>query len=95
MPPPTGVVSGPLIPTREFLERVDRVVGQPVVELGLRCLAREDLEPRDLFLAAVGHFFTAASKTAFAGCPDVAARTVAADKRDDRIIRDGENTVCY
>jgi hypothetical protein len=45
-----------------FLERLDRVVRQPVVELGLGRLAGEDLEPGDFLLAAVG-FFTAASNT--------------------------------
>ena len=33
MPPPTGVVSGPLMPTQIVAERLDGVVRQPVVEL--------------------------------------------------------------
>ena len=37
----------------KFLERLDRVVRQPVVEFVLRRLAGEDLDPRDLLRAAV------------------------------------------
>ena len=75
-----------------FLEGLDGVVGEPVVELGFGRLAREDLEPGDFLGAAVG-FFHRRVHDAHAGGPDVAPGAVAADEGDDRIIGDGEDAV--
>jgi hypothetical protein len=49
MPPPTGVVSGPLMPTR-YLESVERGVRQPLAGGVVGLLARRDLVPVDLAL---------------------------------------------
>ena len=56
-----------------FLERLDGVVRQPVVELVLGRLAGEHLEPRDLALAAVSLLHRGVEH-ALAGRPDVRAR---------------------
>ena len=47
MPPPTGVVNGPLIPTRCSLNASMVVVGQPLPRLVESFLTGEDLFPRD------------------------------------------------
>jgi hypothetical protein len=56
MPPPTGVVSGPLMDTTYSRSTVQGFFGQPdvrAVDLG-GLLAGVDLHPVDLALAAVG-----------------------------------------
>src|SRR4029077_15617127 len=70
-----------------FAERFYRVVWQPFTEFVLCCLARENLEPRDLFSAAV-RFFDCSIEYAHARGPDVGPGSVSADKRNDRLIRD-------
>jgi hypothetical protein len=50
MPPPTGVVSGPLMPTRYLRKSVDGLVGEPVAGLLEGLLARVDLVPAIFFL---------------------------------------------
>ena len=57
----------------EFLERLDGVVRQPVVELLERFLAGEDFEPGDLALAAVGLLHRGVEH-AHAGAPRCPAR---------------------
>jgi hypothetical protein len=54
MPPPVGVVSGPLMPTRYFLKVVEGGLGEPVAGGVVGLLARGDLVPVDLALAVVG-----------------------------------------
>ena len=54
MPPPIGVVSGPLIDDEVFAAGRDGLFGQPGVEQVVRLLAGVDLHPVDLALAAVG-----------------------------------------
>ena len=88
MPPPTGVVRA-LDADEEFLERLDRVIGQPVVELGERRLTREHLHPRDLPRSAV-RFLHRGIEHAHARGPDVRPGAVAADERDDGISGDFE-----
>src|SRR5206468_3741518 len=81
-----------LDPDEEFLERLDGVVGQPVVELLERGFAGEHFEPGGLAFAAVG-LVHGGVEHALAGGPDVWTRAVAADKRDDRVVRNGEFAV--
>ena len=92
MPPPTGVVSGPLMPTRYSRNASTRVVGQPVVELLEALLAGVDLDPGDLALAAVGLRHRGVEH-AHAGAPDVGPGAVAFDERDDRIVGNDETAV--
>ena len=63
----------------------DGVVRKPGVELAKRLFARENLEPRDLALAAIG-FFDRCVKNALRSLPDVAAGAVAFDKWNDGIV---------
>ncbi len=75
-----------------FLERLDGVVRQPVVEFLEAVFAGENLEPGDFLFAAVG-FGHRRVEHAHAGGPDVRAGAVAADERDDRMIGHGELAV--
>ena len=63
----------------------DRVVGQPGVELAKCLFAGEDLKPLDGALAAVG-LFDRGVEDALRSLPDVAARAVALDERNDGIV---------
>ena len=85
MPPPTGVVSGPLMPTRYFLKASSVSSGSQLSKSFLDFLAGVDLVPGDLLLAAVllGHRRV---EHAHRGAPDVAAGAVAFDERNDRMI---------
>src|SRR5882724_5847112 len=74
---------------QKFLERLDRVVGQPVVELVLGGFASKNLEPRHLALAAVGLFHRRV-KNQLARVPDVRTRAIAANERQDGVVRDRE-----
>ena len=85
MPLPTGVVSGPLSADEIILKRFNRVIGEPVVELLERSLARKNLFPLNLALAAVG-FLHRCVEHAFAGGPNVGPRAVATDERNGRIL---------
>ncbi len=73
-------------------EGLDRVVGQPVVELLEALLAGVDLEPGDLSLAAVG-LRDGGVEDAHAGAPNIRPGAVAFDERDDRIVRNDETAV--
>src|ERR1019366_6172322 len=75
-----------------FLERLDGVVGQPVVEFFERLFAGENLEPGNLSLAAVG-FGHRRVEHAHAAGPDVRAGAVAADEGEDGIFGNGEFAV--
>src|SRR5439155_6750292 len=70
----------------EFLERIDGVVGQPVVELLESGFACEHFEPGGLAFAAVG-LVHGGVEHALTGGPDVRPRAVAADKREDWVVR--------
>ena len=85
MPPPTGVVSGPLMPTRYFLKASTVSSGSQLSKSFLRLLAGVDLDPGDLLLAAVG-LLDRGVEHAHAGAPDVGAGAVAFDERDDRVV---------
>jgi hypothetical protein len=58
------------MPTRYSRNAVDRLVGQPVVELVERLLAGVDLHPGDLLLAAV-RLLDGRIEDAHRGAPDV------------------------
>ena len=73
----------------EFLERLDGVVRQPVVELVLGSFAGEDFHPGDLAFAAVGLLHRGIEHAQARG-PDVRAGAVAADERNDRVVGNGE-----
>src|SRR5262249_25574026 len=68
-----------------FLEVLDGLIGQPVIELLEGLLAGVDLAPRDLPLAAVG-LGDRRVENANARAPDVSTRTITLDERDDRVI---------
>ncbi len=63
MPPPTGVVSGPLIDNAEIADGFHGVIGQPLLEFVEGFFAGEHFKPGNLALAAVDQRSTAASKT--------------------------------
>ena len=89
MPPPIGVVSGPLMPMRYSRNAVDGLLGQPVAGLVERLLAGEHLLPRDrlavLRRRGVEHELRRG--------PDVDAGAVALDEGDDRLVGDVEDAV--
>src|SRR5688572_29419401 len=68
-----------------FLEGLDRVVWQPVVEFVLGGFAREHFEPGDLAFAAVGLFHRCV-ENALARRPDIRSGAVTADERNDRVF---------
>ena len=90
MPPPIGRRQRALDADEVLLERVDRLVGQPVLEAVERLLAGEDLHPGDLPLAAVG-LLDGGVEDRLAGAPDVGAGAVALDEREDRMVGDLEH----
>ena len=77
---------------QEFLEGLDGVVRQPVVELVLGRLAGIHLEPGDLALAAVG-LLHRGIEHALAGRPDIRAGAVAADEREHGVVRNVQLSV--
>ena len=87
MPPPTGVVSGPLMPTRNSLKASIVSSGSQLSNLFLAVSPAEHLEPGDLALAAVG-LLHRRIEHALAGRPDVRPGAVAADEGKDRVVRD-------
>src|SRR5436190_948025 len=76
----------------KFLERLDRVVRQPVAEFLERRFAGEHFEPGDLAFAAVG-LLHSRIEHALAGGPDVRSRAVAADERENRVVRNAKFAV--
>jgi len=87
MPPPIGVVSGPLIETEVLARGLQRLVGQPDVAAveARRLLARVDLHPVDLPGAAVGLLDGGVDDHPHRR-GDVDADPVALDERDDRVV---------
>jgi len=75
-------------------DRLEGVVGEPVVQLVLGLLAGEDLEPDDLLLATVGLFDRRIEHPSRC-LPDVRAGAVALDEGDDRPVGDGEVPVLH
>ena len=76
----------------ELLHRVDGFLGQPILELLERFLAREDFHPGDTSLALVGALDRGVEDAH--GCaPNVGAGTIALDEWDDGIVGHGENAV--
>ena len=67
------------------LERLDGIVGQPVVEFLESGFARKNLQPFDLAFAAV-RLFHRRVEHAFTGGPDIGSRAVAADEGNRRIL---------
>ena len=76
----------------EFLESLDGVVRQPIVESLLRRLARIDLEPHDLAPCAV-RLLHSGFEYAMARRPNVRAGAIAADKGKNRIVRHHQSAV--
>ena len=89
MPPPTGVVSGPLMATLYDADGLERVVRQPLAVLLLGLLAGRHLEPRDLLLAAE-RLLDGGVEHADARAPDVGPGAVTFDIRNDRIVGNDE-----
>src|SRR4051794_18302907 len=58
----------------KLLERLNRVVRQPIIKSVLGGFTGEYFEPRNLFLSAVG-FLNGCIKNLFAGGPDIGARS--------------------
>src|SRR4029078_7407637 len=98
MPPPTGVVSGPLIPTRYSLNASTVSSGSHLSNLFfaaspanhsnhelVRC-PPQYFAPRDLPLPAV-RFLHRGIEDADARSPNVRARAVAANKGKDGLVR--------
>ena len=73
---------------QEFLERLDRVVRQPVIELGLGGFARKNLKPGNALPSAVS-FFHRGIEHLLARRPDVGAGAVTPDEGNDGIIGNG------
>src|SRR6185436_8699549 len=69
-----------------FPERFDRVIRQPVVELVLGGFAGKDFEPSNFSLAAVSLLHRCV-EDALAGSPDVRPGAVAANERNNGVIR--------
>ena len=84
MPPPIGVVSGPLMPMRCSRNDCDGRLGQPVAGVVERLLPGEDLVPLDrlavLLRGRVEHELRCG--------PDVDAGAVPLDERDDGVVGD-------
>ena len=89
MPPPIGVVSGPLIPMRCSRNAATVVLGQPVAGGVERLLPGQHLLPGDLLAVlrrgGVHHELRRG--------PDVDAGAVALDEGDDRLVGDGQHAV--
>ena len=71
---------------QKFLERFDGVIRQPVIEFVFGCLAREHFEPGDFLFPAVS-FLDGRIKHSFACAPDVRSCAVAANERQNRMVR--------
>ena len=92
MPPPIGVVSGPLIPTRAERNLSTVSSGSQLLVLLPRLLAREHLVPADLAAAVVG-LLDGGVEHAHRRLPDVAPGAVALDEGDRRVVRNFERAV--
>ena len=75
-------------------DRLEGVVGEPVVELVLGLLAGEDLEPDDLLLAAV-RLLHRGIEDPPRRLPDVGAGAVTLDEGDDWPVRHGQVAVLH
>ena len=89
MPPPTGVVSGPLMPTRYSLNASTVSSGSQLLNFLKPSSPAKTSNQEILRLAAVGLLHRRVEH-AHAGRPDVRPGAVAADEGDDGIIRNGE-----
>ena len=69
-----------------FLERLDCVIRQPVIEFVLGRFARKHFEPRNLALAPIGLLHRRIEHTD-AGGPDVRPGAVTANERENGIVR--------
>ena len=93
MPPPTGVVSGPLIATLYALTASSVSFGSHSPVEVLRLLAGEHLEPGER-RAAAERLLHRRVEDAHAGAPDVGSGAVAFDERDDRIVGHDQLPAC-
>ncbi len=85
MPPPTGVVSGPLMATRNSRMALTVSSGSQFLKLGLGFFAGENFVPGDRALAVVG-LFNGGVEHAHGGFPDVAAGAVAFNEGNDGVV---------
>jgi hypothetical protein len=83
---------GPLDADEVLPEGLDRLVGKPRPEVVVGLLAREDLHPGDLPLAAVG-LLDRGVQDAHGRAPDIRSRAVALDEGDDGIVGNDELSV--
>jgi hypothetical protein len=86
MPPPHGRGQRPLDRNPKFADRINGVIGQPGIELGLGLLPGKRFVPHHATLAFIGSFHCRIEH-AYRRLPNVASRSVTLDKRHDRIIR--------
>ena len=77
---------------QEFAEGLDGLVGQPVLPLIERLLARKHFHPRDLALAAV-NFLDRVVEDVLRRLPDVGAGAVALDERNDRAVGNFQSVI--
>ena len=83
MPPPTGVVRGPLDADLELVESLERLLRQPLSGLVVRLFAGVDLHPRDAALAPIC-LGDRGIDDGLRGTPDVGTDSVSLDERDNR-----------
>ena len=86
IPPPTGVVRGPLMEIRRSRAALTESSGSQLLRIAKRPSRRQDFKPLHRPAAAVG-LFHRGIEDPLRGTPDVAARAVAFDKRDDGMVR--------
>ena len=89
MPPPTGVVSGPLIATLYALTASSVSLGSHSPTRFFAFSPASTLVPDDAAFAAE-RFRHRGVEDAHAGAPDVGTGAVAFDERDDRIVGNGD-----
>ena len=85
MPPPTGVVRGPLIETRKSVAALTESSGSQFLNLAKGLFAGKNLKPFHRAFSAIG-LLNSGVENALGGAPDIATGTVALDKRNDGMI---------
>src|ERR1051326_7603239 len=87
MPPPTGVVSGPLIPTKYSRNASTVSSGSQLSNLSFAAWPGKTSN-HAIFLFPAISFFDRSIKDALARGPYIGASAIAANKRDHRLVRD-------
>ena len=73
----------------KFLDRGERIAGQPVAELIKRFFSREHFVP-DYFARTFRNFFNRSIENELRCLPDIATRSITFNKRNDRIVRNDQ-----